>query len=138
MGEGMRLYPGTGAARGPARVAGCGTASGGAISPSTSTSPTNTTTRCDGRSSQISTSGRWGDERDGAPRGLTLRGVARLSGVSVAYLSEIERDKGNLSLDLLERLARVYDVDPLALLGGDSSQYARRLVAEARLARIAA
>lgn len=71
-------------------------------------------------------------------RGLTLRGVSRLSGVSLTYLSEIERDKGNLSLDLLERLARVYDVDPLALLGGDGGQYARRMVAEARLARIAA
>lgn len=69
-------------------------------------------------------------------RGLTLRDVGRDSGLSISHLSEIERGVTNLSLGGLEQLAAALGVDPLLLLGGDSTQYERRMRAEGRLERI--
>lgn len=71
-------------------------------------------------------------------RGCTLRDVARASGLSISNLSEIERGLTNLSLGGLEKLAAAFNVDPLLLLGGDSTQYERRMRAESRLERIRA
>lgn len=71
-------------------------------------------------------------------RGCTLSHVASASGLSRSYLSEVERGRANVSLGLVEKLAEAFDVDPLALLGGDSAQFERRLRAESRMERIRA
>ena len=49
-------------------------------------------------------------------RGLTLREVARLSGVEPGHLSRIERGQRPLSVDVLARLARVLGLPELAKL----------------------
>ncbi len=43
-------------------------------------------------------------------RGLTLRQVAEASGISLSFLSLVERDKVSISVDNLERLTRFYGV----------------------------
>jgi transcriptional regulator with XRE-family HTH domain len=53
-------------------------------------------------------------------RGLTLAGMAETLGRSVGWLSQVERDKSELSVDDLRRVARVLDV-PMSILFGQSS-----------------
>ena len=38
---------------------------------------------------------------------LSMRSVARMAKISVAYLSKIEHDEANPTVDVLERLAKV-------------------------------
>lgn len=53
-------------------------------------------------------------------RGLTLSECARLSNVSKSYLSNIERNVNrNPSISILERLAKVLDVDLRRLIDAD-------------------
>lgn len=48
---------------------------------------------------------------------LSMRAVARMADISVAYLSKIEHDEANPTLEVLERLARVLGLE-LNELGG--------------------
>lgn len=48
--------------------------------------------------------------------GLTLVGLSERSGISVGYLSEVERGRKNLSNERLEILADVFGMGPEALL----------------------
>lgn len=43
--------------------------------------------------------------------GLTLREVAEIAGLSLPYVSNLERGKGNPTLDALRKLARALDLD---------------------------
>ncbi len=43
-------------------------------------------------------------------RGQTLRDVHRMMGISVSFLSEVERDESNLSVDMLQRIAQHFDM----------------------------
>jgi transcriptional regulator with XRE-family HTH domain len=61
-----------------------------------------------------------------AERGLTLAGVAELTGLNVGYLSQIENDKASPSLETLAALAAALDV-PIAWFLLDASA-APRLV----------
>ena len=49
--------------------------------------------------------------------GLTLAEVAEAAGLSMTYLSNIERGRGNPTLDVLTRIAATLEVDVGALLG---------------------
>jgi len=69
-------------------------------------------------------------------RGCTLQHVALASGLSRTYLSGVEHGLANLTIATLERIAEAFDVDPLALLGGDAGEVKRRMLAEGRLERI--
>ncbi len=51
-------------------------------------------------------------------RGLTLEQVAEESGLSVSFLSMVERDKVSISVDNLERLARYYNVHMVHFFNG--------------------
>ncbi|MDR5683797.1 MAG: helix-turn-helix transcriptional regulator [Armatimonadota bacterium] len=51
-------------------------------------------------------------------RGLTLVDVREKTGLSVSYLSDLERGRSNPSFETLERLARAYDMSVLDLLSG--------------------
>ena len=51
-----------------------------------------------------------------AARGMNRRTLARDAGVSERYLAEIENGKANLSLQLLCRIAKAMDLEPLHLL----------------------
>ncbi len=48
--------------------------------------------------------------------GLTQEQLAERSGLHQTYLSDIERGKRNVTLDVVERLAAALSVAPLALL----------------------
>jgi transcriptional regulator with XRE-family HTH domain len=61
-----------------------------------------------------------------AERGLTLAGVAELTGLNIGYLSQVENDKASPSLETLGSLAAALDV-PIAWFLLDSS-VAPRLV----------
>lgn len=53
-------------------------------------------------------------------KGLTLRAVARESGISASYLSMLENDHmTNPTLNALEALARALGTTPAALLGAE-------------------
>ncbi len=56
-------------------------------------------------------------------RGLSLKQFSRLSGISTALLSELERGIGNPSLSVLERLAAALET-PLAVLFADELENA--------------
>jgi transcriptional regulator with XRE-family HTH domain len=43
-------------------------------------------------------------------RGLTLKDVNRATGISVSFLSEIERGKTNPSIETIKKLAQFYEV----------------------------
>jgi len=51
-------------------------------------------------------------------RNLTLKQVSEASGLSVSFLSLVERDKVSISVDNLERLARFYQVRLVHLFQG--------------------
>jgi transcriptional regulator with XRE-family HTH domain len=54
--------------------------------------------------------------------GLTLREVSLDAGVSLPYVANLEQQRGNPTLEVIEALARALRVRPLELLGsGDSS-----------------
>lgn len=55
----------------------------------------------------------WNLRRLRAERGVSQERLAADSGVDRAYISELERQRGNPSLPLLDRLARILEV-PLA------------------------
>lgn len=50
--------------------------------------------------------------------GMTQEQLAERSGLHQTYLSDIERGKRNVTLDVVERLAAALEVPPLALLSG--------------------
>lgn len=54
---------------------------------------------------------------------LSMRSVARMAEISVAYLSKIEHDEANPTVDVLERLAKVLDLslEELVDVGEESS-----------------
>lgn len=49
-------------------------------------------------------------------KGLTIEELSRLSGVSVAYISEIETGKYNFTIQVLCRLALALDVSATELI----------------------
>jgi len=49
-----------------------------------------------------------------------MRSVASIAGVSVAYLSKIEHDEANPTLDILEKLAKALGVARKDLTDGDA------------------
>jgi transcriptional regulator with XRE-family HTH domain len=51
--------------------------------------------------------------------GLTLAQVAEQAGLSLPYVSNLERGRGNPTLDALTALARALDVPLASLLGAD-------------------
>lgn len=51
-------------------------------------------------------------------RGLTLEEVAAETGLSVSFLSMVERDKASISVDNLEKLARYYEVHMVHFFSG--------------------
>lgn len=51
-------------------------------------------------------------------KGLSLRKASHATDISVAYLSRLEADDANPSLNVLERLAKVYDVALEELIAG--------------------
>jgi XRE family transcriptional regulator, regulator of sulfur utilization len=51
-------------------------------------------------------------------RGLKLRAVAATAGISLQYLSEVERGLKLPSLDVLDRLARALDASVIDVLRG--------------------
>lgn len=53
-------------------------------------------------------------------RGLTLEQVAADTGLSVSFLSMLERDKVSVSVDNLERLARYYQVHMVHFFSGEA------------------
>ncbi len=48
--------------------------------------------------------------------GMTQEGLAEASGLGRTYVSEVERLKRNITLDVLERFGTALGVDPLDLL----------------------
>jgi len=52
---------------------------------------------------------------------LTLAEVANRSGLSLPYISNLERDRGNPTVDALRALASTLDVPLAALMGGDDA-----------------
>lgn len=64
-------------------------------------------------------------------RGLTVKELAKRSGLSVRYLSEVENKGANLTLTALQRLAAALEVSPRSLLPvpqrASSEQRAARL-----------
>lgn len=71
-------------------------------------------------------------------RHCTIGHVASVTGLSLSYVSEVERGRATISLDLLGRIAAALEVSPLALLGVDTDERARRVRAEERLSQIVA
>jgi len=53
----------------------------------------------------------WNLRRLRAERGVSQERLAADTGVDRAYLSELEREQGNATLDLLDRLAEVLGVE---------------------------
>jgi len=50
-------------------------------------------------------------------RGMTLESLATAVGLAYSYMGGIERGQKNPTLDVVERIAKVLDADPLDLLG---------------------
>lgn len=44
-------------------------------------------------------------------QGLTLADVAAVTGLSVSFLSDVERGRGRPSIETLQKLAKLYDAD---------------------------
>ena len=53
----------------------------------------------------------WNLRRLRSVRGVSQERLAADSGIDRAYLSELEREQGNATLDLLDRLAAVLNVE---------------------------
>ena len=70
-----------------------------------------------------------------AERGLTLAGVAELTGLNIGYLSQVENDKASPSLETLAALATALDV-PIAWFLLDSSNPPRLIRAADRPRRM--
>jgi len=51
--------------------------------------------------------------------GLTLAAVAERAGLSLPYVANLERGRGNPTIDALRKLAAALEVPASALLGGD-------------------
>lgn len=49
-------------------------------------------------------------------RGLTLKGLSETTGLSLSYLSLIERNKRDPSLSSLEKISSVFDLPPSILI----------------------
>lgn len=49
-------------------------------------------------------------------KGLTLEAMADEVGLAYSYLGEIERGRKNPTLDVVERIAEILEVDPIELL----------------------
>lgn len=58
----------------------------------------------------------WNLRRLRTAQGVSQEKLAADTGVDRAYLSELEREQGNATLDLLDRLANALDVQPADLL----------------------
>lgn len=54
--------------------------------------------------------------------GLSRRALSELSGISQRYLAQLENGEGNMSLALLERVARALDTPLVALVGDDEPE----------------
>lgn len=51
-----------------------------------------------------------------AQAGMTQEGLAEAAGMARTYVSEVERLKRNITLDVLERFGAALEIDPLDLL----------------------
>ncbi len=51
-----------------------------------------------------------------AEKGITLEALAHEVGLAYSYVGEIERGRKNPTLDVVERIALVLDIDALELL----------------------
>jgi len=49
-------------------------------------------------------------------KGLTLEAMADEVGLAYSYLGEIERGRKNPTLDVVERIAEILEIDPIELL----------------------
>lgn len=58
----------------------------------------------------------WNLKRLRAERGLSQERLANDSGLDRAYVSEMERELGNATLDVLDRLSAVLEVRPVEFL----------------------
>ncbi|QQO10766.1 helix-turn-helix domain-containing protein [Breznakiella homolactica] len=56
-------------------------------------------------------------------RGLTIKDVASLSGITPSLISQIENDKGNPSLNTLKALAGALKVDVVNFFGGELDRF---------------
>jgi DNA-binding transcriptional MerR regulator/quercetin dioxygenase-like cupin family protein len=61
-------------------------------------------------------------------QGNTLAEVARQAGISISFLSAIERGRAKPSIATLQRLAVIYKTNVLSMFGADDDSKARRLV----------
>jgi len=61
-------------------------------------------------------------------QGYTLAQVARQAGVSISFLSAIERGRAKPSVATLQRLAVIYKTNVLSMFGADDESKAHRLV----------
>lgn len=52
-------------------------------------------------------------------RGMTLETLAHEAGLAYSYMGQLERGQRNPTLDVVERIAGVLKVNPLALLTHD-------------------
>jgi transcriptional regulator with XRE-family HTH domain len=59
-------------------------------------------------------------------RGLSMSGLAREVGVSRSYIWRIEHDQRRLNTRLIQNLARVLDVEPSVLIGGEPREIVKR------------
>ena len=55
-------------------------------------------------------------------RGLSQEALADLSGLHRTYISAIERERRNISIDNIENIAAALDIEPYLLLRPDKSQ----------------
>lgn len=51
-----------------------------------------------------------------AAKGISQEKLAELSGLHRTYISAIEREKRNISIDNIERIATALDIEPYKLL----------------------
>jgi transcriptional regulator with XRE-family HTH domain len=56
-------------------------------------------------------------------QGLSLRALAKQAGVSVAYLSKLERDESSPTVDFLAQIAEALDVPVDELVGPTSAEH---------------
>jgi len=60
--------------------------------------------------------------------GYTLAQVARQAGISISFLSAIERDRAKPSIATVQRLAVIYKTNVLSMFGAEDESKAHRLV----------
>lgn len=63
----------------------------------------------------------WNLRRLRSEQGISQERLAADSGIDRAYVSELEREQGNATLDLLDRLAAVLNVDIAAFFEAPGS-----------------